>query len=220
MPTFRGKDGLWNNYSAEELATPSAFARNPELVWEWYRWRLGIVLSALPNPAHEILARLESEGLDVSILTQNVDDLHERAGSTSVQHLHGKIREARCTGCKERFTWTKELLEEHRTAPACPACGSLFRPDVVWFGESLDRQVLDTCTKRLAMTDVLLVAGTSGVVYPVAYFPLMAKQMNSSVKIYEFNLENTPVSSLATRTVLGPVEKTLVDFFTEEVSLS
>ncbi|MHA2298238.1 MAG: SIR2 family NAD-dependent protein deacylase [Candidatus Hodarchaeales archaeon] len=216
IPTFRGKDGLWKKYRAEELATPSAFVNNPALVWEWYRWRIGIVLSSSSNPAHEILVVMEKKGFDIHVLTQNVDDFHERAGSTKVTHLHGKILEARCVECETRLTWTKELLKKYQIVPRCTTCDSLLRPDVVWFGEGYDRDILQACYDRLSITDLLIVAGTSGVVYPVAYFPVMVKQMNPLVKIYEFNIENTPISGIADRTILGPVEETLVAFFKEE----
>ncbi|MFX0151509.1 MAG: NAD-dependent deacetylase, partial [Candidatus Hodarchaeota archaeon] len=106
IPTFRGKNGLWKTYSASELATPSAFNRDPQLVWEWYRWRIGIVLNASPNAAHYALANYEKQGFDTVILTQNVDDLHERAGSTNVIHLHGQILKAKCSECGKRIKWT------------------------------------------------------------------------------------------------------------------
>lgn len=212
IPTFRGKNGLWKNYDPAELATPNAFARDPKLVWEWYRWRLNIVLNASPNPAHLILAREENER-DIVILTQNVDDLHERAGSRNVIHLHGEIRKFFCTSCDERFVWTKELLEKTVEVATCAVCGSLCRPAVIWFSELLDNRIIQKCVNRLSKTDILIVAGTSGVVFPVADFPFKAKHLNPSVEIYEFNLDYTPISSIATQIFLGSVEKTLVEFF-------
>ena len=213
IPTFRGKDGLWKNYDPAELATPSAFAKDPVLVWEWYRWRLNIILNAKPNLAHIKLAKLEQKEFDIVIQTQNVDDLHERAGSQNVTHLHGEIRQARCTNCGDKFLWTLDLLETISDLPECNACGSLYRPDVVWFGEGLDHGVIQGCINRLSFTDVLIVAGTSGIVYPVAEFPFIAKRHNSKLLIYEFNLDHTPISTIATETVLGPVEETIPEFF-------
>ncbi|MFX0014346.1 MAG: NAD-dependent deacetylase [Promethearchaeota archaeon] len=213
IPTFRGKNGLWKNYDPSDLATPSAFARDPELVWEWYKWRLKVVLNAAPNPAHLILAEVEKKGFDIVILTQNVDDLHERAGSGNVIHFHGEIREARCVSCGRMFTWTIELLSTVGDIPKCETCGSFYRPNVVWFGEGLDRKVIQTSIDRLSSTDILIVAGTSGVVYPVAEFPFLAKSQNPLVKIFEFNLDYTPISSIASQIFLGPVEKTLPNYF-------
>ena len=213
IPTFRGKDGLWKNYDPSELATPYAFAKDPDLVWEWYRWRLNIVLNADPNFAHVKLAEVEQNGFNINILTQNVDDLHERAGSQNVIHLHGEIRYARCINCRERFKWTLDLLKTASEVPKCNTCGSVCRPDVVWFGESLDSSIIHACEKQISITDVLIVAGTSGVVYPVAQFPFLAKRYNPRVKIYEFNLNHTPISSIASETIIGPVEATIPEFF-------
>ncbi|MFX0123222.1 MAG: NAD-dependent deacylase [Candidatus Hodarchaeota archaeon] len=213
IPTFRGKDGLWKNHDPSELATPFAFAKDPKLVWEWYKWRLNIILNADPNLAHLMLAEVEQEGFDIAILTQNVDDLHERAGSQKVTHLHGQIRQARCVSCGSTFIWTLDLLKTVNDIPRCSICQSVCRPDVVWFGEGLDHQIIQRCIDRLSLTDVLLIAGTSGVVYPVAEFPFLAKRLNPKVKIYEFNLDHTPISSIATKTILGSVEKTISEFF-------
>lgn len=213
IPTFRGKDGLWKNYDPSELATPNAFATDPKLVWEWYRWRLNIILNAHPNLAHLKLAEVEKKGFDIAILTQNVDDLHERAGSQNVTHLHGEIRQARCFSCGEKFIWTLDLLKIIDDIPKCNSCESICRPDVVWFGEGLDSRIIQGCIDRLSITDMLIVAGTSGVVYPVAEFPFLATRQNPKVKIYEFNLDHTPISSITTETILGPVEETIPLFF-------
>lgn len=213
VPTFRGKDGLWKNYNAADLATPHAFNNDPKLVWEWYKWRLGIVLNAKPNAGHLILAEVEAQGCDIAILTQNVDDLHERAGSKNVIHLHGEIRQARCVGCGDRFSWTLDLLETTEEVPKCNSCSSLYRPDVIWFYESLNHNIIQSCFDRLSSTDLLIVAGTSMVVYPVAEFPFLARQRNPSVKIFEFNLDYTPISNITSETIIGPVEKTLPKFF-------
>ncbi len=216
IPTFRGKDGLWKNYNIEELATPQAFARNPEVVWEWYKWRIGLILDSEPNPAHEILAKLEKQGVNVTIITQNVDDLHDRV-STNVLHVHGEIRKALCTNCADEILWTRDLLINQKTIPQCNSCESYYRPAVVWFGEQLDGQVINQCINYLLTTDILIVAGTSGVVYPVADFPFFVKRSNPNLQIFEFNLDRTPISAIATETIIGPVEETLVDFFNNTI---
>ncbi|MFX0181779.1 MAG: NAD-dependent deacylase [Candidatus Hodarchaeota archaeon] len=213
IPTFRGKNGLWKQYSASDLATPSAFNRDPKLVWEWYQWRINIILNASPNAAHVFLANWEKKGSNITILTQNVDDLHERAGSKNVIHLHGQILKCKCVQCGKVVTWSKETLEAVEKIPKCSECKSMCRPNVVWFGESLDSGIIQACIDRLTITDILIVAGTSMVVYPVAEFPFLVKQQNPSVKIFEFNLEYTPISRITTQTMIGPLEKTLVEFF-------
>ena len=180
---------------------------------EWYKWRLNIILNADPNLAHVKLAELEQKEFDIAIQTQNVDDLHERAGSQNVTHLHGEIRQARCVSCGEKFLWTLDLLKTSEDLPECNTCGSIYRPDVVWFGEGLDHGIIQHCIDRLTITDVLIVAGTSGIVYPVAEFPFMAKRQNSKLLIYEFNLDHTPISTIATKTIIGPVEETIPEFF-------
>jgi NAD-dependent deacetylase len=214
VPTFRGgEDSLWNNYSPTELATPQAFARDPKLVWEWYKWRIGIVLETQPNAAHNVLADLEQKGVNISIITQNVDNLHERAGSQNVIHVHGEILKARCSNCSNKVLWTEKILKEHQNIPQCELCKSNYRPDVVWFGETLDGSIIQTCLKILNQSDLLIVAGTSGVVYPIADFPFQAKRNNPAIEIFEFNIERTPISSVATKFIHGPVEKTLNQFF-------
>lgn len=212
--TFRGdEESLWNKYNPAELATPHAFAQNPKLVWEWYKWRINIVLGSQPNQAHLTLAKLENKNAHISIITQNVDDLHERAGSNNVIHVHGEILKARCVKCISKFTWTAKLINEYQSIPQCKECGSYFRPDVVWFGESLDGQILQQCYTLLNETDTLIVAGTSAVIYPVAEFPFLVKRSNPLSEIYEFNIEKTPISKIATETIIGPVEETLIQFF-------
>lgn len=217
IPTFRGEDGLWKQYSVSDLATPQAFNRNPTLVWEWYRWRMSLVLNTKPNAAHQIIAEWERRGFDICVLTQNVDDLHERAGSHDVIHIHGKILKGKCVNCVKKITWTEELLEKSDLIPKCEKCGANYRPDVVWFGEMLNNIIVQKCLDRLRSTDILIIAGTSGVVYPVAEFPFLAKQQNPSVRIYEFNLEKTPISQISNQTILGPIEETLPNFLNESL---
>ncbi len=214
VPTFRGEEGLWRQYNVQDLATPSAFNQNPSLVWEWYHWRINLIQKAQPNRAHILLAELESNGVDIEILTQNVDDLQERAGSKRITHLHGEIMKTKCVVCKYRNIIDENYLKDSNptSIPICPDCGGKLRPDVVWFGESLDHTKLLFSFRRLEQTDLLIVAGTSAVVYPVAEFPFYAKRQNPDIKIVEFNVEPTSLSRIATKTFFGSIEDTLNDF--------
>jgi NAD-dependent deacetylase len=192
VPTFRGPDGLWRNHRAEDLATPEAFERDPRLVWEWYNWRRELIATKSPNPAHVALAELERRGNDrMWLITQNVDGLHRAAGSRRLSEIHGNIWMVRCTGCGV-------VIEDRRVPipilPTCDPCGALLRPHIVWFGESLDPADLRRCTETLQSCDLLLVIGTSGVVYPAAGFASVAKQAGATV--VEINLDETPQSPL------------------------
>jgi NAD-dependent protein deacetylase/lipoamidase len=160
IPTFRGPGGVWRNFRAEDLATPEAFERDPDLVWEWYEWRRDLIRKAEPNAAHISIASLR----DAVVVTQNVDGLHSRAGSTNVIELHGNIFRVRCT--RERKTAMRE--EPLREIPPRCDCGALLRPDVVWFGEMLSEDALARASAAIMGADLLLVIGTSGVVYPAA----------------------------------------------------
>ena len=166
IPTFRGQGGLWEQYSLEDLATPEGFSRNPGLVWEWYEWRRSAVRKASPNAAHRAIAELESSGrLDEFLLvTQNVDELHRRAGSRAIIELHGSIVRCRCT----RDGTTRATLDPFDVLPPRCECGSLLRPDVVWFGESLSMQDLEIAASAASRSELLLVVGTSSQVYPAA----------------------------------------------------
>ncbi len=220
IPTFRGKDGLWKQYDFMELATPQAFQRDPHLVWEWYYWRLGLISQTKPNKAHLALKTLEQAGWDIVILTQNVDNLHERAGSSKVLHLHGEIFKRRCTQCLDISFWPSSEEFGIPNIPTCSKCNSNLRPAVVWFNETLDPKIVNESYSRLKETDFLLIVGTSGLVYPAANFPYIAKQENRYLEIYEFNLESTPLSSLVNRTILGPVENTLPEFVSKVIKES
>lgn len=189
IPTFRGKDGLWNRYRPEELATPEAFKRDPELVWEWYKWRMKIVFNAKPNKAHYAFAELEKMGILKCLITQNVDDLHERAGSKRVLHLHGSLKVVRCTGCGIEFE-----VDRPPEKILCE-CGSLLRPGVVWFGECLPSDVLNEAILELSSSDVVIVAGTSAVVQPAASLPYIVKRNGGFV--IEINPDETPLSRIA-----------------------
>ncbi|MCS7122055.1 MAG: NAD-dependent protein deacetylase [Archaeoglobaceae archaeon] len=206
VPTFRGKDGLWNKYRPEELATPEAFARNPEIVWEWYKWRMKIVFNAKPNQAHYAFAELERMGILKCLITQNVDDLHERAGSKRVLHLHGSLKVVRCTGCKKEFE-----VNEPPEKTLCE-CGSLLRPGVVWFGENLPEKILRDAIFELSLSDAIIVAGTSAVVQPAASLPYIVKR-NGGIVI-EVNPDVTPLTEIAdisVREKAGKFMKELVD---------
>jgi len=185
VPTFRGKDGLWRTYNAMDLATPTAFARNPKLVWEWYMWRQGLIAECDPNPAHTTLARWEERGLLKSLITQNVDGLHRRAGSQNVIEVHGDIWALKCISCDH----TERLSSPASGIPPCPKCDKHLRPDVVWFGESLDPIIIGNVYAELGIADVCIVIGTSALVQPAASFPLIVKQQGG--RLIEVNVEQT-----------------------------
>jgi len=198
VPTFRGEDGLWRRYRAEELATPAAFEADPKLVWEWYDWRRGIIGKAEPNPGHRAIAEMEGIFSHFTLITQNVDGLHRRAGSTKVIEIHGNLWDLRCVAEGTVREDTRVPLPE--IPPRC-ACGALLRPHVVWFGESLDQGDLSRAYRLIEECDFLLVVGTSAVVQPVASFPLMAKRGGAFV--LEVNMDPTPLSSLADASIQG-----------------
>jgi len=190
IPTFRSAGGLWRNFRAEDLATPHAFAADPEMVWEWYEWRRGIVRDAAPNAAHHALARLQ----DAVVVTQNVDGLHARAGSRDVIELHGNIFRARCTA--ERTA--RDAADPFDTIPPRCECGALLRPDVVWFGEVLPQAEVERATHVMRETDLVLVIGTSGVVYPAAGFVSLCHGVT-----IEINPEASALSSHCTFAIAG-----------------
>jgi len=199
VPTFRGTDGLWRNYRAENLATPEAFERDPRLVWEWYNWRREVLATKKPNEAHLALAELEQRLTDkMWLITQNVDGLHRQAGSHRLSEIHGNIWLVRCTGCG---TVTENRQVPIPILPTCQDCKALLRPHIVWFGESLDPTDLRRCNDALGSCDLFLVIGTSGVVYPAAGFATMAKEAGATV--VEINLAETPQSSLVDLSLRG-----------------
>lgn len=192
VPTFRGKDGLWNKYRPEDLATPEAFMKNPDLVWEWYKWRINLVKSTEPNPGHYTLKEFENFFDEFYTITQNVDNLHQKAGSKNVIELHGNLLRARCTKCGQIFT---DFYFEKGKLPTCPECGGLLRPDVVWFGEMLPIDALRKSFEIARTSEFFFVVGTSAVVYPAAQLPFEAK--DSGALVIEINIERTPVSAIA-----------------------
>ena len=198
VPTFRGADGLWRQYRAEDLSTPEAFERDPRLVWEWYNWRRELIATTRPNPAHEAVASMERRFEHFWLITQNVDGLHRDAGSQRLSEIHGNIWKVRCTDCR--------CIVENRDVPIailplCQSCGGLLRPHIVWFGESLAAEDLEKSAAALQSSDVCLIVGTSGLVYPAAGFGAIAKQAGAC--IVEINIDSTPRSNLADATLQG-----------------
>lgn len=198
VPTFRGTDGLWRNFRAEDLATPEAFERDPRLVWEWYNWRRELIATKQPNQAHEALTILERQVKDFWLITQNVDGLHRAAGSTKLSEIHGNIWKVRCTGCG---TIADNRDVPMRLLPSCSGCESLLRPHIVWFGESLAPEDINRIYAALEGCEVLLIVGTSGLVYPAASFAPIAKSAGAFV--VEVNLDSTPNSNLVDISLQG-----------------
>jgi NAD-dependent deacetylase len=191
IPIFRGLGGLWRGRDPMSLATPEAFDRDPALVWEFYNWRRGLVATAQPNPAHEALTTLARRVPHLTLITQNVDRLHQRAGSADVLEVHGNLFDVRCTGCGRTTDRAGESLPP---LPRCDACGQLVRPAVVWFGESLPRAVWAAAEAAVQGADLMLIVGTSAVVYPAA--GLVETARASGAGVIEINLEPTPVSGI------------------------
>ncbi len=188
VPTFRGEHGLWKSHRPEDLATPLAFRRDPVLVQDWYRHRRALVQACAPNPGHQALARLETLVPHFTLVTQNVDSLHEQAGSAHVLHLHGSIAQSYCADCGKDAD-----LDAGTSLPVfCLACGGLVRPGVVWFGENLPHDTLEQAENAAAQADVLLSIGTSGVVYPAAALPLIAREHGAFVA--EINPERSAIA--------------------------
>ncbi|XP_029099894.1 NAD-dependent protein deacylase sirtuin-5, mitochondrial isoform X2 [Monodon monoceros] len=231
VPTFRGAGGYWRRWKAQDLATPQAFARNPSQVWEFYHYRREVVQSKEPNAGHlaiaECEARLGRQGRRVTVITQNIDELHRKAGTKNLLEIHGSLFKTRCTSCG--------VVAENYKSPICPAlsgkgapepetqdaripveklprceeaaCGGLLRPHVVWFGENLDPAILEEAGRELALCDLCLVVGTSSVVYPAAMF---APEVSArGVPVAEFNIEATPAANRFRFHFQGPCGTTL-----------
>ena len=205
VPTFRGEAGLWRSFRPGQLATPSAFHRDPALVWEWYDWRRGLIGACVPNAAHETLVQMEAALPGFALVTQNVDGLHRAAGSHNVLELHGNIWRVRCTECGLVATDTRVPLPE--IPPRCHACGGLLRPDVVWFGESLPAKVIEAAWEEVVQCRLLLVVGTSVLVHPAASLPLVA--LRNGARLIEVNPAETPLSAHAHETLRGPAAQVL-----------
>jgi NAD-dependent deacetylase len=187
IPTFRGEDGLWRNHDAMKLATIDAFYDNPKLVWEWYNERRMNIFQAQPNPGHRAIAELEKYA-DVVVLTQNIDGLHQKSGSSKVLELHGSIVKIKCSVCD----YKEEILTEISNLPPLCKCGNMLRPDVVWFGELLPQDVWQDAMNFASKCDLMIIAGTSLVVSPANTLPIYAKQNNAT--LIEINPENTSMS--------------------------
>jgi NAD-dependent deacetylase len=193
VPTFRdAQTGLWAKYSPEELATPQAFQRNPRLVWEWYEWRRQLVASAQPNPAHRALVEMEQLFPQFHLITQNVDGLHQRAGSLHVIELHGNITR---TKCFREGTIISSWKDNGDVPPKCPGCGGWLRPDVVWFEEAMPEMELELALAASSKCDVFLTIGTSSVVYPAASLPFEA--LRGGATVVEINPQRTPFTDKA-----------------------
>lgn len=185
VPTFRDAlTGLWERFDPMQLATPEAFVRDPALVWGWYEWRRQLLLQVEPNPAHAAIARLAELVPKLTLITQNVDDLHERSGSANVLHLHGSIFQPRCFDCSAAYAFPSALhmeVEKKIQPPSCEHCGGNVRPGVVWFGEALPEKALAEAFAAAQDCDCLLSVGTSGVVQPAAQIPLLAGRNGATV---------------------------------------
>jgi NAD-dependent deacetylase len=208
IATFRDvMSGLWARFDPQALASADAFEADPELVWGWYEWRRMKVLRTQPNPAHLAIAALARQVPRLTVVTQNVDDLHERAGSPGVVHLHGSLHRLRCFACGASYSFAPGIPEEpeggRRLAPPrCKACGGPIRPGVVWFGESLPLGALNTAYAAAEDCQLLLSVGTSGVVYPAAEIPQRARRSGASVVMV--NPQPTAMDAVANYRLLGP----------------
>lgn len=198
VPTFRGQEGLWKKFKPEELARFDAFIRNPDLVWEWYNYRRRLIQEVKPNPGHYALVELEKIVPNFTLITQNVDNLHRRAGSKNIVELHGNIEKNYCIRCGKRYDDVDIVLD--MKTPKCE-CGGLIRPDVVWFGEMLPIEAWEKAEESASNCDVFFSIGTSGVVYPAASLPQIAK-MNGAYTI-EINIERTELSWFMDEVIIG-----------------
>jgi len=189
VPTYRGQGGIWNQYDFQEYACQEAFEKDPRKVWEFHNKRREMVASCEPNRGHAFIAQLEKEIEEVTIVTQNIDGLHQRAGSSEVYELHGSLWRLRCPQCR--------VFEENFDAPLRTlqhSCGSYWRPDIVWFGDNLNHETIYAAIEKIKNTDLLISIGTSAVVYPAAEFPLFAKE-NGAILV-EINPQETPLSEI------------------------
>ena len=208
IPTFRGAGGLWRTHRPEDLATPDAFARDPALVWAWYRSRQRTVAAAEPNAGHHALARIEDRIAHWHLVTQNVDGLHQRAGSRAVTELHGSLWRLTCSaGCpRVEDISGSPVPGDDGLLPRC-ACGAWQRPGVVWFGERLDEAALSHAWEAASACDLLIAVGTSGVVYPAAAVPEVA--LAAGATIVEVNVEETPLTAVADFVLRAPAAMAL-----------
>ncbi len=199
VPTFRDKDGLWAKFDPQELATVDAFMDNPKLVWEWYLYRRNIIDKVEPNPGHYALVEMERRYENFTLITQNVDSLHRRAGSQNVLELHGNIARNKCLDCGAPYEG--EISVEDGVIPLC-SCGGRIRPDVVWFGEMLPERALNGAFESSSNAELFFSIGTSALVHPAASMPLTAKR--NGAYLVEVNMEPTPLTDLCDFFVHGP----------------
>ncbi len=206
VPTFRGTDGLWSKLKPEELANFDAFLRNPELVSEWYKHRREVTRVAKPNAGHFALVEMEKIFPHFVLITQNIDNLHRRAGSINIAELHGNMERNYCLRCRKRYDGDE--LDKNGSFK-CRECGGLIRPDIVWFGETLPFDQWEMAEKASEIADVMYVIGTSAVVYPAAELPMTVKRNGGM--IIEINIERTPLSEFADVSIQGSASEILTD---------
>ena len=204
VPTFRGQDGLWNEFRVEDLATPQAFAAHPKRVWEWYSWRRELISCIEPNPGHLAVAKLEKFFSEFCLVTQNVDGLHDRVGSQRILKLHGDIWEVRCVSCGLRRTDRQPVLPS--LPPLCE-CGGMLRPGVVWFGEMLPADVFEQAVGAAQSCDLFFSVGTSAQVFPASQLPGIARQHRAYV--VEVNIEPSAAAYEAHEVLLGKAGEVL-----------
>ena len=218
VPTFRGKGGLWHSHRPEDLATPEAFQRDPRLVWEWYGWRRELIARSRPNPGHRALAGWTLARTGITLVTQKVDGLHETAAREAAYgreaapalpiELHGSLFRVRCTGCAYRGQDRATVdASDSEALPHCSRCGALLRPDVVWFGESLDAALLDSAFRAAEEAEVCLGVGTSALVHPAASLPLAT--LRAGGRLVEVNPDPTVLTDLATVSLRATSGETL-----------
>jgi NAD-dependent deacetylase len=208
VPTFRGDEGIWKKFKPEELANFDSFMKNSGLVWEWYKARKKIIASVQPNPGHVALAEMEQRFRKFAVITQNIDNLHRRAGSKNVYELHGNIERNYCVSCGRLFP--DDLIVSEPAVPRCLSCGGLVRPDVVWFGEMLPVDQWEKSVEAAEHAEIFLSIGTSAVVYPAASLPTIAKRAGAYV--VEINLERTDFSPIADEVIIGRSGEILPEF--------
>jgi NAD-dependent deacetylase len=219
IPTFRDKQtGLWEHHDAMELATPDAFAHDPALVWGWYEWRRAAVLRAAPNPAHHAFAQLEQKVPRFTLVTQNVDDLHERAGSQNILHLHGEITRPYCERCRQPHTFPTAIPQlpadgARLDPPRCASCGGTIRPGVVWFGEALPQHAWGAARKAAEEAQVFIVCGTSSLVQPAASLTGIASAAGATT--IQINPNATDADGVVAHTLRGPAGVVLPQLLAE-----
>ncbi len=210
VPTFRGKDGLWNKYNPQDLANEGAFRSNPDLVWEWYSWRRNLISDIAPNAGHYALAELEGLFPEFSVITQNVDGLHQASGTKKIIELHGNIRHSKCIDCSRGYDQNAlKTLQSHagQKVLRCSQCDGMVRPDVVWFGEMLPPQAISAAQSLASEAEVFFSIGTSSTVEPAASLPYLAK--GNGAYLVEINPDNTPLSAVADDNVSMDVAEVL-----------